>query len=81
MLSKDKRLTALAWAAARAGLSYGRFTVNMTQKDKLKIYKQYQAYLDRKAAGEVAQPRETESKKAPARKKGHQKIAQAQAQV
>ena len=40
MLAKDKRLTALAWAAAQADMSYGRFTMNLTQKDKLKIYRQ-----------------------------------------
>ena len=56
MLSKDKRLTALAWAAAQAGQSYGRFTVNMTHQDKVKIYKQYQTYLEKRAAENPAEP-------------------------
>lgn len=55
MLSKDKRLTALAWAAAQADQSYGRFTVNMTHQDKVKIYKQYQMYLEKREAERAAE--------------------------
>jgi hypothetical protein len=55
MLSRDKRLTALAWAAAQAGQSYGRFTVNMTHQDKVKIYKQYQTYLEKREAQQAAE--------------------------
>ena len=69
MLSKDKRLTALAWAAARAEQSYGRFTVNMTHQDKVKIYKQYQAYLDKREAERAAE-NPAELQKEPPRKRG-----------
>ena len=73
MLSKDKRLTALAWAAAEANLSYGRFTVNMTHQDKVKIYRQYQTYLEKKAAEEAMKPRLAEEQKAPPRKRGRKR--------
>ena len=75
MLSKDKRLSALAWAAAQADLSYGRFTMNLSQKDKLKIYKQFQNHLDQKAVEEAAKSMETDQKKASSRKRAPKKVA------
>jgi len=70
MLSKDKRLSALAWAAAQAGQSYGRFTVNMTHQDKVKIYKQYQTYLEKREAERAAEQEITGLPKDPPRKRG-----------
>ena len=80
MLAKNKRLAALAWAAAQADLSYGRLTVNLTHQDKAKIYKQYQSYLEKKAAEEDVKPRLPEEQKEPPRKRGRKrKIMPAQA--
>ena len=73
MLSKDKRLTALAWAAAKAGKSYGRFTVNMTHQDKAKIYKQYQTYLEKKAAEDNMQPETADRQEEVPHKRGRKR--------
>ena len=73
MLAKDKRLAALAWAAAQADLSYGRFTVNLTHQDKVKIYKQYQTHLEKRAAEEAMKPCLTDEQKTPPRKRGRKR--------
>ena len=36
-------LAALQWAAERAGQSYGRFTLNLTDADQAAIQEQYEA--------------------------------------
>lgn len=79
MLAKDKRLTALAWAAAQADMSYGRFTMNLTQKDKLKIYRQYQSMLEKRKAEETLRPEEPKRKKASGGRKTMKKVASLQA--
>ena len=40
MQATNLKLAALAWAAAKADMSYGRFIINLTARDKQKIYRQ-----------------------------------------
>ena len=66
----NMKLAALAWAAEQAGMSYGHFTMNLSAKDKLKIYRQFQSRQDgKKAAGPSAE------REAPSRKKALKKKA------
>ena len=68
MLSPNKKLAALAWAAAQADMSYGRFTINLSKADKTKIYKRYQTMLDKKGEKAAEDTVKTKQRKAPARK-------------
>lgn len=47
-LTKDKHTAAIAWAANQAGISYGKMMLTLTEKQKQKIYADYQAELNRK---------------------------------
>ena len=67
MQATNLKLAALAWAAAKADMSYGRFIINLTARDKQKIYRQYQAMLEKRKAGPGSVA--AEKKKVPSGKK------------
>lgn len=61
----NMKLAALAWAADQAGMSYGHFTMNLSPKDKLKIYRQFQSRQSGKGTAEKpAEGRASSRKKA-----------------
>ena len=47
-LPKQKRTEAIAWAAGKAGTSYGKLMLTLTDKQKQAIYKDYQKHLEEK---------------------------------
>lgn len=57
-LSKGSQLSALCWAAEKAGLSYGKFVQKLNEKQKQEIYAEYDAYLKIKDEEESAAIRE-----------------------
>ena len=57
-LSKGSQLSALCWAAEKAGLSYGKFVQSLNEKRKQEIYAEYGAYLKIKDEEESAAIRE-----------------------
>ncbi len=45
LLSKGSKLSAVCWAAEKAGLSYGKFVQSLDEKQKQAIYTDYAAYM------------------------------------
>lgn len=45
MLSDNQKISAIVWAAKRQGLSYGEFSVRLTEERSKQIYKEYENYL------------------------------------
>ena len=50
-------LAALQWAAERANLSYGVFTLNLTEADQSRIQAEYEAYQQERKNELAARPR------------------------
>ncbi len=57
-LSKGSQLSALCWAAEKAGLSYGKFVQSLDEKQKQAIYTKYAAYTKTKNEQESASIRD-----------------------
>jgi len=62
-------IAALSWAAEKAGMSYGKFTMNLTHDEQLRIQREWDAYQaelreslkERSAEHRLAESREGES--------------------
>ena len=61
-LPKQKRTEAIAWAAGKAGTSYGKLMLTLTDKQKQAIYKDYQKHLEEKERRALSWIREEEIK-------------------
>jgi len=48
ILPKSKRSAAIAWAAKKQEISYGKLMLELTDQQKSKIYKEYQKFLEEK---------------------------------
>ena len=62
-LPKQKRTEAIAWAAGKAGTSYGKLMLTLTDKQKQAIYKDYQKHLEEKERISLSWIMEEEAKK------------------
>ena len=62
VLPKQKRSEAIAWAAGKAGTSYGKMMLTLTDKQKQAIYKEYQMHLEEKERRALSWIREEEIK-------------------
>ena len=49
-LSKEQQLDAICWAARKQGVSYGKFSVTLSDMEKYQIYEEYAALLEQKQA-------------------------------
>lgn len=45
MLNDTQKISAVAWAAGKQGLSYGLFSAMLTEEKHRQIYKEYEDYL------------------------------------
>lgn len=58
-------LAALSWAAERAGLSYGLFTINLSPDDQVRIQSEYEAYQREEQAAKARRRAERETSQVP----------------
>lgn len=54
MLADRNKVDAIAWGAKREGVSYGQFSVSLTEKKKQQVYAEYESYLYEKEEEEKA---------------------------
>ena len=48
ILLKSKRSAAIAWAAKKQEISYGKLMLELTDQQKSRIYRDYQKFLEEK---------------------------------
>jgi hypothetical protein len=62
-LPRNKQVDAIPWAASKAGTSYGKYMLTLTDKQKQKIYSDYRDYMATREKEALSYIVETEKKK------------------
>ena len=62
-LPRNKQVDAISWAASKAGTSYGKYMLTLTDKQKQKIYSDYRDYMATRENEALSYIVETEKKK------------------
>jgi hypothetical protein len=62
-LPRNKQVDAISWAASKAGTSYGKYMLTLTDKQKQKIYSDYRDYMATREMEALSYIVETEKKK------------------
>jgi len=61
-LPRNKQVDAISWAASKAGTSYGKYMLTLTDKEKQRIYCDYRNYLAERENEALSYIVETEKK-------------------
>ena len=62
-LPRNKQVDAISWAASKAGTSYGKYMLTLTDKQKQKIYSDYRDYMATREKEALSYIVETEKNK------------------
>ena len=62
-LPRNKQVDAISWAASKAGTSYGKYMLTLTDKQKQKIYSDYRDYMATREKEALSYIVETKKKK------------------
>ena len=62
-LPRNKQADAISWAASKAGTSYGKYMLTLTDKEKQRIYCNYRNFLAEREKEALSYIVETKKKK------------------